>query len=587
MITEMINSRYGVWVLVLAGIILLMFCGLIACIVVAAKSYRNMKRTIMDSESVTEESAMIRDFLTITVSDNIVDILVINLDTYEYVYVFHEEALKIRAIKGEIPWGEFLENMIPRIHPLDRAKVLDVASKRALDEYSIGTVKNVRFRMSYNVKTHTFSNKGKYFWYTSNVRVWERNGQKSAVISTIDETVAIEEERKRQEMLEEALKNARRAGQAKSTFLFNMSHDIRTPMNAILGFTAISKKHLDDPEKMEDCLEKIESSGNHLLRLINDILEMSSIEYGKVTMEPSPCDLVSKMEKIAVMIQGEMEKKNLHFEYQAEVTDPYVMCDELHMDQIVLNLLGNAVKFTGEGGHIWYRVQQCGKTDDGRTIYEWHIKDDGIGMDAEFQNHMFDPFERERSSTDSGVQGTGLGLSITKSLVKLMGGNIHVISKKGEGSEFIISVPLELAESDQIEDMKVSAKYDFSGKRVLLVEDNELNAEIAEELLQDEGFIVELAGDGATAVRKVMDKEADYFDLILMDIQMPVLDGYQATRAIRSLEDEKKAAIPIIAMTANAFEEDKKKALECGMQAHVAKPIVIANLLETIDYYVK
>lgn len=586
MITEIWNSDYRYIFLAMVILVVVILTLHIIAIRIHKKKEKKLIEEANRVKAITNQSAMLEDFLTIAVSDNIVDITEIDLNTFKYVFIFHENQMSIQAVEGEIDWNELMETLIPRVHPLDRAKVLDAMSSKVMMDYNVGVVKTVRFRMSYNIKKHAYSAKGKYYWYTSTVRVWNRNGRKSAIISTIDETVAIEEERKRQEMLEEALKNARRAGQAKSTFLFNMSHDIRTPMNAILGFTTIAKKHLHDEKKLEDCLDKIDSSGNHLLRLINDILEMSSIEYGKTTVEEEPCDIVAKMDHVVAMIQPEMEKKNLIFEYSANVTDQYVLCDELRIDQVILNLLGNAVKFTPEGGHIIYSIQQCGKDDNGQTIFEWHIKDNGIGMDPKFQRVMFDPFERERSSTDSGIQGTGLGLAITDSLVKLMGGKIHVSSQKDVGSEFIVSIPLSLAEKNQIETIKVSSKFDFSGKRVLLVEDNELNKEIAEELLHDEGFKVETAGDGATAVKKVMNAEAGYYDVILMDIQMPVMDGYQATRAIRNLEDEGKAKVPIIAMTANAFEEDRKRALESGMDAHVPKPIVITTLLETIGQYV-
>lgn len=587
MLLDILQSEYYQVFIVLAVVALFTSIGFVAETII----HHGMAARIISIDNkvgdITQESEQLRDFLMIAVSDTIVDLLEVNLDTYEYVFLEREDDLTVRNTSAEFGWEELLERIIPKIHPLDRPKVLDVFGKKALADYSVGTVKRVRYRMSYNIKTHQDAIKGKFFWYTSTIRIWEKDGQLHAVVSTIDETNAITEERKRQEMLEDALRNAKRAGQAKSTFLFNMSHDIRTPMNAVLGFTNIAQKHIDEKEKVEDCLSKIQSSGDHLLHLINDILEMSSIEYGKTTIELAPCNLNQKVERLVAMVQNQMDERELNFEYGTDIINESVMCDQLRIDQVLLNLLGNAMKFTPKGGKVSFFVSQCGKVDDGRTIYEWRVKDSGIGMDASFQKVMFEPFERERSSTDSGIQGTGLGLSITNSLVKLMGGTISVHSEKNVGTEFVITIPLETLAEGFEQKALVKKEYNFEGKRVLLVEDNQLNSEIAEELLRDEGFKVETAGDGAIAVKKIENEEAGYYDLVLMDIQMPNMDGYQATRAIRGLEDPKKANVPIIAMTANAFEEDKRRALECGMQAHIPKPINVTNLFDTASEFMQ
>ena len=581
MLTEILQSPYcGVFV-VLTVVAALAIIGLIIQAVIHHRTVVKLSSIDHKVGDMTQESEQLKDFLMIAISDNIVDILEINLDTFTYVFLSKEDDFTVKNTSAHLDWEELLNMIIPRIHPLDRPKYLDVFSKKALMGYSEGTVKRVRYRMGFNIRARVDAGKGKFFWYTSTIRIWKKDGLLHAVVSTIDETNAIAEERKRQEMLEDALRNAKRAGQAKSTFLFNMSHDIRTPMNAVLGFTTIAQKHIDDKEKVAECLAKIQSSGDHLLKLINDILEMSSIEYGKTTIELVPCNLFQKTERLVAMLQNQMEENGLTFEYQVNVSDAGVMCDQLRMDQVMLNLLGNAMKFTPRGGRVTFTVNQCGKKDDGRTIFEWRIKDTGIGMDASFQKVMFEPFERERSSTDSGIQGTGLGLSITKSMVELMGGIISVISEKNVGTEFIVSIPLETIGETVEPEEKVKEEFNFDGKRVLLVEDNELNSEIAEEILRDEGILVETAGDGYVALQKVMENKAGYYDLILMDIQMPVMDGYQATKEIRALQDPKKASVPIIAMTANAFEEDKRRALDCGMQAHISKPINVALLLET------
>lgn len=370
-----------------------------------------------------------------------------------------------------------------------------------------------------------------------------------------------------------------------------MSHDIRTPMNAIIGFTALAMTHIDNKERVQGYLEKISASGKHLLSLINDVLDMSRIESGRVHIEETECNLPEVMQEIRNMLAMEMQSRNLEFHIDMEnVADGQMICDRLRLNQILLNLLGNAMKFTAPGGSISVWIVEEPEEDGDKAIYEFHVKDTGIGMSEEFQKHIFEPFERERSSTVSGVQGTGLGMAITKNLVEMMGGTISVFSKKDVGTEFTVRLPLKKVSEGQAEtafkgeeENSPAIRTSIKGKRILLVEDNELNREIAREILGEAGLLVEEAEDGSVALDRLLEKGPGYYSLVLMDIQMPVMDGYTAAQAIRNFEDKELADIPIIAMTANAFEEDKRKALGMGMNAHVAKPIDVKQLLDAME----
>ena len=527
-------------------------------------------------------------------------------------------------------------------------------------------------------------------------------------------------------VLEERLKKAKEADRAKTMFLSNMSHDIRTPMNAIIGYTTLAATNIDNKERVQEYHSKILSSSNHLLSLINDILDMSRIESGKVYIEETECTLPEVIHDLRNIIINQIHSKKLNlFIDTFDVTDEDVYCDKLHLNQVLLNLLTNAIKFTPEGGSISLSITQKPGAPAGYGKYEIRVKDTGIGMSPEFAKHVFEPFEREHTSTVSGIQGTGLGMAISKNIVDMMGGTIAVETEQGKGTEFIIDLELkiqnekrqqgvikeleglralvvddefsicdsvtkmltqigmrvqwtmsgkeavlhakqanELADDFyvyiidwQLPDINgvevarqirkavgenvpiiVITAYDWSaiedeareagvtafcnkpifmstlrdtllsaigknekkeekfvndiadeakGRRILLVEDNELNSEIASELLTECGFIVETAEDGSVAVEKVSNAADDYYDLVLMDIQMPVMNGYEAARAIRKLDNPKLSQIPIIAMTANAFAEDKKAAIDAGMNTHIAKPIDINVLLETITKYLE
>ena len=391
---------------------------------------------------------------------------------------------------------------------------------------------------------------------------------------------------------EDALKVAESASKAKSTFLSNMSHDIRTPMNAIIGFATLALDDIRDGKKVEDYLSKILSSSKHLLGLINDILDMSRIESGKVVLEEQETDLVTTLQELQSIMEGQAKERKLklHVDY-SNLRDRHVYCDKTRLNQVMFNLLANAVKFTSEGGSIWLTMSQLEPTCEveDRAIYEIRVKDTGIGMDKEFIKHIFEPFERERTSTVSKIQGTGLGMAITKNIVDMMGGTIEVESQKGVGTEFIIRLELRLQAEARVANEDGTKQHghaegvaEFAGKRLLLAEDNELNREIACMLLSKYGFVIDTAENGQEAVDLVAASAPDYYDLVLMDIQMPVMDGHEATRRIRNLEDKELAKVPVVAMTANAFDEDRKAAKECGMNGFISKPINMQEVVQAL-----
>lgn len=530
--------------------------------------------------------------------------------------------------------------------------------------------------------------------------------------------MALTKEYRQRELLVDALNAAERANRAKTTFLNNMSHDIRTSMNAIIGFTALAAAHVDEPELVQDYLAKISTSGQHLLSLINDVLDMSRIESGRVKIEEKEVHLPDVMHDLRTIVNANIVSKNIEFFIDAvDVDNEDILCDKLRLNQVLLNLLSNAVKYTKNGGQIIVRIIQKPGFSNGYATYEFHVKDNGIGMSKEFQKHLFEAFTREESATVSGIQGTGLGMAISKNIVDMMGGTISVESEEGKGTEYTVSIPFKVlgnsakyevvpqlqgvrvlvADDDSDTTISVSrmvqeigmrsewtlsgkeavlrtkvaveqgdefgayiidwmmpdlngietvrrirkligeskpiiiltaydwadieqeareagvtafcsrplfmselrdvlsqpyrvkkeetpaAPYRFEGKKVLLVEDNLLDQEIAQAILQDAGFTVDTADDGDVAVERLQDSKQGEFDLGLMDIQMPKMDGYAATRQIRTLPSD-AANVPIVAMTANAFEEDKQKAIRAGMNAHIAKPIEAGRLMETLSH---
>lgn len=419
---------------------------------------------------------------------------------------------------------------------------------------------------------------------------YDEKGNLSTVLLAIsDVTEEKEHELEQDRILRNALSSAEHANRAKTAFLNNMSHDIRTPMNAIIGFTSLAAEHLDDREIIRDYLEKISTSGKHLLSLINDVLDMSRIESGSVKIEKTNVYLPDVLEDLKTIILESVHAKQQKLLIKMQdVVHEDIITDKLRLTQVLLNIISNAVKFTPVGGTIHILVEEKASQKAGYAVYSFCIKDNGIGMSKEFQEHVFDSFARERTVTESGITGTGLGMAITKNIVDLMGGTIHLTSKQGEGSEFIVTLECELADKTvqdkQSSCPKAEKKHlDYSGKKVLLVEDNELNREIATEILKSLGMKVDYAADGMEAVEIMSSEAENQYDMIFMDIQMPKMDGYTATREIRTLKDTKKANVPIIAMTANAFDEDRKKAIKAGMNGHIAKPIDVNVILQNLD----
>ena len=399
-----------------------------------------------------------------------------------------------------------------------------------------------------------------------------------------DVTEIVREDTLQQKNLSDALAAAEHANKAKTTFLNNMSHDIRTPMNAIVGFTTLAATHIDDRDQVLDYLDKISVSSQHLLLLINDVLDMSRIESGKMTLKESEVHLPDLICDLQTIFQANISSKQLGLDVDIKgVVHEDIIADKLRLNQVLLNLLSNAIKFTPSGGTITFCVTEKPSSEVDQADFEFRIRDTGIGMSEEFQKTIFEAFTREKTSTVSGIQGTGLGMAITKSIVDMMGGEISMTSAEGEGTEFVVNIPCRLSErAGQSMPAAQQEKVDFTGKRILLAEDNEMNQMIAEAILTEAGFEVDIAPDGDVAVRKVSEAPAGTYDVILMDIQMPEMDGYEAAEKIRQLEDPQKAEIPIVAVTANAFEEDRKQALKAGMDAHLAKPYDIPAMMQTL-----
>ncbi len=401
--------------------------------------------------------------------------------------------------------------------------------------------------------------------------------------------VEIIQEMKQKQVLEKALEEANRANSAKTLFLSNMSHDIRTPLNAIVGYTALARKYMQEKEKISQYLDMVTASSDQLLRLLNDVLEISRIESGKIYVQEEEFDLPELMHQIQSSMLYQAEAKELTLSLRLSgLKHHMVFSDRKKMSQVLTCLLDNAVKYTNPRGQICIIVTEGENTENGCIIYQFIIEDNGIGISKEFSQLIFEPFERKKNTTMSGIYGTGLGLTIARKLLEMLGGTIEVSSVSGQGSKFTITLPLRIREGCEEEGENGEKITEQSGPgRVLIVDDNDINLEIEIEVMKDAGFQVDTAKDGSIAVEKVGKSAPGYYDLILMDIQMPVMDGLCATRAIRALEEPSLARIPIIAVSANAFEEDRKRAIESGMNEHLAKPIDVALLVETAEKFIR
>ncbi len=387
---------------------------------------------------------------------------------------------------------------------------------------------------------------------------------------------------KQQKTIIKSVREANEAIKQKQDFISNVSHDIRTPMDSIIGFTELAKKNMDNPEKLADSLEKISRASGHLMNLINEVLDISKIDSGQSAVEENMCSIHEIIDNVCQIMQNEIDNKKLKVELDYSMLDEDVLsCDNIRLNQILMNLVSNAVKYSYEGGHITISVIQLSTEDESKIINEFHIKDEGCGMTPEFMEHVFEPFARDKASPVS-AEGTGLGLTIAKSLTEIMGGSIEVVSELGKGSEFTAIIPLSIPSLTEIEEEQDIVIYDFKGRRVLVVDDNQLNREILVEAMREEGFIVDEAIDGSFAIEKLRDNEPGTYELVILDLQMPVMDGYETTKIIRNFKDEKVSSIPIVALTADALPEEKTRAFNCGVNAYLVKPVDMPSLLKVL-----
>ena len=415
----------------------------------------------------------------------------------------------------------------------------------------------------------------------------------SLLVATIYYQISGKKHREKQYAadLKKAAELAKSANEAKTRFLFNMSHDIRTPMNAIIGFSGLLEKNLQNEEKAKEYLGKICSSGNLLMTIINQILEIARIERGTIALQLKAEDINAVFHTVNTVFEEDIRKKNLQYSADLDVYHTFIFCDRVKLQEIMLNIISNAIKYTSDGHAVHVKIYEKDSENPRKARFIFTCEDTGIGMSEEYLPHIFEEFSREHTTTENKVAGTGLGLPIVKSMIELMGGSVQVESTQGVGTKFTVDISFDTASEADVYRNQISEQPDIleklEGKRILLAEDNDLNAEIAIELLAEQKIITDRAEDGAECLDKLEKAVAGYYDMILMDIQMPVMDGYDAAARIRRMKDEKKASIPIVAMTANAFAEDRQKAISMGMNDHVAKPIDMNVLLPVIAKYIR
>ena len=488
--------------------------------------------------------------------------------------------------KEEVNWQELLPIYAERfVFEEDRERYLHEVTKERIE-------KRLVTELSYTVNYRCRDESGNLkYMEMSIVRIEEDGFHHHAVMGYRDNTeqiLRVQKELADKINIETELEREKHANEVKASFLFNISHDIRTPMNAIMGFTELAKRHMKDPEKLQDYLGKVDEANHHMITLIDDLLEMSRIDYGRIELKSEACNLAEQIDMVLDMFRSQTEEKNISLAKTLDLETTVVFLDASRFRRVLDNLVSNAVKFTPAGGSIEVSARQKQVSASGYARFEFKVADTGVGMTKEFMQRMYEAFEREETSTQTGYSGTGLGLSITKRLLDIMGGSISVTSTKGQGSVFTVDLPLKLAdyvpkEAPVVEEIPIK---DTDKRRILLVEDIDVNRLLAETILQEAGFLVESVPDGSDAVEAVRNHPVWYYDLVLMDIQMPVMNGYEATRSIRALGREDTALLPIIALSANAREEDKRMSMASGMNSHVAKPFDIAHLISTVNAHI-
>ena len=462
------------------------------------------------------------------------------------------------------------------VAPEDRKRFLEVTEFNALMEYFKNN--DNEFIIEYDVIVN-----GGRRRYQGKFTLSLQDPEGAKIYVGVRDITLIEEERTEyNRKLMSALAQAEEANKGKSYFLFNMSHDIRTPLNAIIGYSELAKNHLDEKEVLDDYIYKIQTCGRQLLGLIGDVLDMAKIESGNLEISEKPCLCQDLMSDIMISVNESAKKKGLEFEASGNACHSTILCDKVKVQKILLNILSNAVKYTPKGGKISLSVQEKIREDEGLSDFTFVVKDNGIGISKEFLPYIFNSFSRERNATISGVSGTGLGMTITKRLVDAMGGKIEVESQQNMGTTVTVSITFSRLVGLEEKREEIIPDAFLKGIRVLLVEDNEINGEIASEMLRELKVNVDLVTNGKECIDALLEKDAGYYDLVLMDIQMPVMDGYEATRIIRRFSDKDKRLIPVIAMTANAFEEDKQKAFQSGMNGHLAKPVEMRHLIQAL-----